>query len=263
MGGGVTSAHPQAPIPAPAPVPAPEPMSLTGLRDAVPFGLPGLACRQARFALPALGFDAALPAIAAGQPPLVVNLPPALAGAVPRRQAEFLAGRLCAALCLRALGAGDLTVPINPDRSPHWPPGFVGSISHSADQVCAVVARQSRYRLLGVDLEPLMPKAQAQDLAATILAPADAAQCPPNLDLAAFVTVIFSAKEAFYKAIYPSLGRVIGFHDVVLHQFGPHDLRLALAATVPPPPAIAPEFLVHYDLGRETCLCLMAQPCTR
>ncbi|EEW26663.1 4'-phosphopantetheinyl transferase family protein [Rhodobacter ferrooxidans] len=215
-----------------------------GISDAVPFGLPRLACRQGRIAPNAAYAD------------LGLALPAALLRAVPQRQAEFMAGRLCAALALRDLGAESVEVAVNPDRSPCWPVGFVGSISHSGDQVVAVVAKAGDYRRLGVDIEPLMPEAQSRDLAETLLAPVDAAFCPAGVGFAAFVTLVFSAKEAFYKALSADLGRIIGFHEVRLCGIAPGEVRLALV-----PGLGGAEHRLHYRWADGICLTLLAEPC--
>ncbi|MDT8856207.1 4'-phosphopantetheinyl transferase superfamily protein [Paracoccaceae bacterium Fryx2] len=214
-----------------------------------PFGLPGIACHQRRFT--------AADALAAPG----ITLPPSVLAAVPLRRAEFLAGRLCAALALRDLGCSTPDdVPVNPDRSPRWPPGFLGSISHSAGHAIAVAATTRTHSLLGIDLEPLMPPDVAQEVAPDILSPGDAAHCPPGLPFAAFVTTVFSAKEALYKAIHPRLLRVIPFHAARLTAFGPHDLRLALDEDLRAALGLAPDLGLRIHQGATSCLCLLAAP---
>src|SRR5437667_3257012 len=72
-----------------------------------------------------------------------VALPPTIEQAVPKRRLEFAAGRQCAHEALRVLAPLDGHSPIGIalDRSPVWPPGFVGSIAHTQGFASAAVAR--------------------------------------------------------------------------------------------------------------------------
>ena len=60
----------------------------------------------------------------------------AVAKAVPKRVAQFTAGRVCARRALAQLGNTE-PVPIlmGEDRAPQWPAGYVGSISHTDTSV--------------------------------------------------------------------------------------------------------------------------------
>src|SRR5688572_29707947 len=62
-----------------------------------------------------------------------IPLPATLHGAVPKRQAEFRAGRYCAMTALTALDArfAGCEVGRADSGAPVWPAGIVGSISHS------------------------------------------------------------------------------------------------------------------------------------
>ena len=69
-------------------------------------------------------------------------LPPeaqAIDHAVPKRRREFTAGRTAARRACARLGVWAGALPVAADRTPVWPEGVVGSISHS-DLSCAVLA---------------------------------------------------------------------------------------------------------------------------
>lgn len=122
---------------------------------------------------------------------------------LPKRLAEFRAGRAAAREALAALGLPDRAIPAGADRAPIWPMGVHGAISHS-DRLClAVVGWQRR---IGLDLEPATPL--EADLRGTILIGAEMGAS----DLGA--KLIFSAKEAVYKAQYPLTRQIIGFESV-------------------------------------------------
>src|ERR1700679_1440183 len=60
-----------------------------------------------------------------------IACPPSVARAVRSRQAEFFFGRLAARSVLAALNAPPGEVSVGASREPVWPPGIVGSISHT------------------------------------------------------------------------------------------------------------------------------------
>ena len=128
--------------------------------------------------------------------------------AVPKRQCEFSAGRAAARM---AMGLPDAMIALRPDRAPLWPVGICGSISHSDAACLAVAAPLKLFRGLGLDLEPSLPL--DRDLWQTVLTPAEQhfLACLPEADRGLTAKLIFSAKEAAYKAQYPISERLFGF----------------------------------------------------
>jgi enterobactin synthetase component D len=188
-----------------------------------PFGLPGLFWREGRFQS---GPARELHHLGDPLGPVAVHLPDSLQHAVAKRQSEFLAGRICAALALRAAGLPEVVGQNG--RAPLWPVGAVGSISHSDSRVVAAVSRD--HAGLGVDCETIMPTDQARQLASMILTPAEATLQPETMGFAAFLTLVFSAKEALYKAISARRAQMPEFHDVILTGVSADRLHLALDA---------------------------------
>lgn len=143
-------------------------------------------------------------------PPLLPVEEPAIARAVPRRRAEFTAGRAAARLAMQRLGQMPQAVPSAPDRSPIWPAGLTGSISHAAG-FCGAVLTQKKGQKLGLDIEDSAPL--EADLWPLVLTPDEIAALgrlpAPARGLAA--KRIFGIKEAAYKAQFPLTGAVIGF----------------------------------------------------
>jgi len=124
-------------------------------------------------------------------------------GAVPARRAEFVAGRAAAREAMRGLGVAPAAVPMNPDRSPAWPHGLTGSISHCADACLAIVGRRADFAGLGLDIEPA--RALDPGLWPVILRPDEATVDP---------LAVFVAKEAAYKAQYAVTGALFDFHTL-------------------------------------------------
>jgi len=137
----------------------------------------------------------------------------------PKRLREFAAGRHCAREALAALGEPRAPLPRRPDRQPAWPRGIIGSISHSSDYCAAVVARTSTCAALGFDAEEW--GRVGPELWSRIATPPELAWLrAQGSDAARCATLLFSAKEAFYKAQYPLSATFVGFEDVGF-QAGP------------------------------------------
>lgn len=148
-------------------------------------------------------------------PGLMASEKPAIANARAARQTEFVAGRRAARRAMAALGLAPAPIPAGPDRAPIWPTGVIGSISHTREVCVAVVALESAARSLGVDVE--FATSLEPDLMAQICSPLEQSRIE-GPEMALHAKLIFSAKEATYKAQYPLTGQLIGFDhlDVTL-----------------------------------------------
>src|SRR5438309_2203367 len=76
-----------------------------------------------------------------------------VAQAVPKRREHFTAGRNAGRAALRQLGLAPSAILSDPRGAPLWPDGVVGSITHCEGFCCAVVARQTSVRSIGIDAE--------------------------------------------------------------------------------------------------------------
>lgn len=134
--------------------------------------------------------------------------------AVPKRVQEFAAGRACARRALTEFGIHDYVLRAAADRQPVWPDSIVGSISHTTGFCVAVVGRKDRLLALGVDSEIVGDV--SRDIWPTVCCAAEATwrDSLPIDQQAAAVTLLFSAKEAFYKSQYPVTGEWMDFHDL-------------------------------------------------
>lgn len=143
-----------------------------------------------------------------------IFLPPHLASASPKRKSEFRAGRYCAMRALEAIGALPAVPPIGPNRAPVWPDDVVGSISHSAGYAIAVAARRLSYLGLGIDVEGIVPAEEVAGLLSHVASEAEMKLLSAGFSPATSFTLLFSGKEAIYKAIYPLVRRFVGFHEM-------------------------------------------------
>lgn len=128
------------------------------------------------------------------------------------RQNEFAAGRRCARRILDELGfEGSASLDADSEGVPTWSEGFVGSISHSRGVAAAVAGRASRYDLVGLDLEKTNRLSEAA--MKRVIHPTEAQFVNDDQVKA---TVLFSLKEAFYKAQFPRHRTPGNFHDLAL-----------------------------------------------
>jgi 4'-phosphopantetheinyl transferase EntD len=146
-----------------------------------------------------------------------------IAHAVESRRRQYAAVRSCARACLARLWYA--RVPILPGigGAPTWPAGVLGSMTHCAGYAAAAVGPLSRISAIGIDAEPDAPlpegvldlvatPAERDRLAVTQLEPDS-----PNWD-----RLLFSAKEAVYKAWFPLTGEWLD-HEEAEILFDPQD----------------------------------------
>ena len=122
------------------------------------------------------------------------------------RQLGFASGRHCAHLAQDLLGLIPSAV-LREDRVPIWPEHSVGSITHSSTIAAAFASTAAAS--VGVDIEEA---GRVDDKLFRILFTDWEKEKIPSYDFDA-AGVMFSAKEAGYKAIYPIGQAFIGFQQ--------------------------------------------------
>ena len=132
-------------------------------------------------------------------------------------------------------GVTDFPVRVARDRQPVWPESLIGSITHTQGFCAAVVAE--RARLIGVGVDSEVAGALKRALWPSICVAAETAWLGALLPVerAAAATLIFSAKEAFFKCQYPVVGEWLNFHDLCVKplDWGDGHGGFAVAATRP------------------------------
>jgi 4'-phosphopantetheinyl transferase EntD len=137
--------------------------------------------------------------------------------AVEKRRREFASGRGCAHRALERLGIPAGPVPAGARGEPLWPAGVVGTIAHCRGYRGCAVARAEDLLTIGIDAEPNQPLPQG--LIGDVARPeeigplAELARAEPTVH---WDRLLFSAKEAIYKAWYPLTERWLGFEDASL-----------------------------------------------
>ena len=151
--------------------------------------------------------------------------------AVRRRSA---AARIVGRQLLARLGYPECAVPKGAAGAPIWPAGITGSFAHDDQIAVAVVGKCNDITALGIDIEPaeLLPP-ELLELVATPQEQRNICDDPYRGRL------LFVAKEAVYKAVYPLDREFLDYHDIQIDLAGrkggvPNgrviDLRFAVSA---------------------------------
>lgn len=159
-----------------------------------------------------------------------VDFPPKLINAVPKRLSEFLAGRVLARVALEILHHASAPIAIGDWGSPVWPAGVSGSISHSQGKcACLVIAGDAK--LIGIDIEKIPTGASLQAILQEALngEERDRILRQTTFDAATLATLVFSAKETLYKALFPVVLGFFGFDAAVFNGIcGDNTLSLSI-----------------------------------
>jgi 4'-phosphopantetheinyl transferase EntD len=134
--------------------------------------------------------------------------------AVERRRLYYSLGRAAARDALAELGIYGVAIERGPSGEPLWPAGIVGAITHAGDLAIAIVGLGSNYAGLGIDFEQLSRGLTAR-AARLVCTPAEMAWVDPEAGTTR-LTMLFSAKEAVFKAMFPIEGVWLGFADAEL-----------------------------------------------
>ncbi|MFC0821281.1 4'-phosphopantetheinyl transferase family protein [Moraxella marmotae] len=138
-----------------------------------------------------------------------------------KRKRDYFFSRKCAKTLLMLMGCREHRIKLHnkADGQIMWPFGFIGSISHTQGCAMACIGLKNTTHYLGVDIERPMEQSVTTQIFALIshCSQADALQAycsqlrlPANI----VTTIIFSAKESFFKAIYPIDNRLFNFSDI-------------------------------------------------
>jgi enterobactin synthetase component D len=161
-----------------------------------------------------------------------VPFPSAFHSASALRKAEFIAGRIAAEQAFIGLGLEPQTVPIGNLREPLWPNSVLGSISHhNGHAYCLMMPRPANLHSpvsLGIDIESLIGNDDVDTMGLNIMSSSEISLTSAYFERPEFaLTLIFSAKESLFKALYPAVGRYFDFLDIRLSSINLDDNSVA------------------------------------
>lgn len=142
---------------------------------------------------------------------LSVPCPAGLAKAVAKRRSEFLAGRYCVRRALEAIGIVGVSVERGEGGCPVWPTSVQGSVSHHDGVAIAAVTVAPGVLGVGIDVQTIVPAKTIADISSSILHGYDATLMATQRQPELAFTLIFSIKESFFKAAFPSVRRYFDF----------------------------------------------------
>ncbi len=136
--------------------------------------------------------------------------------AVPRRRAEFIAGRWCAHQALQAILLPAAALPTGRLGAPCWPVGAVGSITHDAGYCVAVAGPAKSAAGIGIDWCDDTRLDGLPELTDQIVADAERTALARAPSAARHLQRLFCAKEAVVKAASASVGQFLELRDIVI-----------------------------------------------
>lgn len=135
------------------------------------------------------------------------------------RQQEFVGGRYCALKAAEKLGLKIDSLPLALSREPLWPGNVIGSISHTQDLAIGCVSLDDNVRSLGIDAEEIISREKLFNIIPLIASKDEKAILRQACDESQYelgFTILFSAKEALFKALFPICRSFIDFLEVRL-----------------------------------------------
>lgn len=140
-----------------------------------------------------------------------------------KRRCEYFYGRFCARAAIREFKPDfNEFIGTNEDRSPEWPSGIVGSISHCDGFAICVCSESHRTLGVGIDAENMIDAVIAKHIASSLVAVNELEiESIAHWSFETKLTLAFSAKESLFKALYPEVGRYFGFDSAELISADP------------------------------------------
>jgi len=148
-----------------------------------------------------------------------IPFPHSLKNAVVTRKAEYLAGRICSQKALAILNIKGFNVLSDSNRCSLWPDGIKGSITHSRYNAMAAITQEKSIFSVGIDLEPIVKTEVMLNIKDQISSYHEMKLITSFYPDEIAFTLLFSAKESFFKAAYPSIKKYFNFDTIELIDF--------------------------------------------
>lgn len=164
-----------------------------------------------------------------------VYRPIAITQSVNKRKAEYFAGRYLVARELQSRGFSHQPLEQNVDRSPRLPSDVIGSISHSNDLATVTVLPSSNVNRenIGIDIQHLISSEVCDDIENMVAAVQEVDLVVRyGLTRTEAVTLLFSAKEAIYKALARFVRRGLDFNSATLIEIDKGTVQFALSKDI-------------------------------
>ncbi|HEU4842782.1 MAG TPA: 4'-phosphopantetheinyl transferase superfamily protein [Burkholderiaceae bacterium] len=160
-----------------------------------------------------------------------IEFPLNIRNSVAKRQAEFIAGRICAQAALTEYGGDGHCVAIGSHRQPLWPAGLIGSITHNGQYAAALVCPSHALLGVGIDIESVVSDEARQAMTELVVSPEEAhflRGAAGTLGFDCLLTLVFSAKESFFKAAFAQVKEYFDFDAVRVIAIDPARAAISL-----------------------------------
>ncbi len=127
-----------------------------------------------------------------------------------------------ARILLAERGLVDVSIPRAPSGEPLWPAGIAGSLAHDDEMAVAAIGSAAEFSAIGIDVEPSVPL--PADISTLVRHKDDRPGMWDGYPLG--VRLLFSAKEAVYKAVFPVDHVILDYGEIAV------DLENGQARTV-------------------------------
>ena len=149
-----------------------------------------------------------------------IEIPTDINSLSPQRKASFLAGRLAVKNAFLDLGLRPKNIKVGLHKHPIWPDNIKGSISHCNNYSIATLD-SSCYteENIGIDFQDIINNKEIKLISDTVLTKSELKFLGMDVkgwDKEEIFTLIFSAKESFFKAMYPQIKQYFNFKDVII-----------------------------------------------
>lgn len=161
---------------------------------------------------------------------------------------------------MNALGHPKFDLLPAKNKSPRWPIGVQGSISHHHNLAVCIgwQSPATEQGDLGIDIESITDPPLALKLWRSIVSPAEK-KFLETLSLPFFtsLTLVFSAKESLYKALFPMVKHYFDFLDARVVGFTNTFLALELLVTLSTHIRAGMVFNCHYAIKDDEVLTVL------
>ncbi|WDE01128.1 4'-phosphopantetheinyl transferase family protein [Thalassomonas actiniarum] len=195
---------------------------------------------------------------------LAIPFPASLSRAVNKRQSEYLAGRYAAIQALAGLGITTRDIPTGEHRSPVWPKGVLASITHTSTSAFCVAAGKQTIKYLGIDHENWLKADNVAEIKNSIINEKEEVFLKQSdMSFEQAFTLVFSAKESLFKALYPSVGYYFDFSAAQIIDLNTenHSFCLRLTETLTPALTAGASFNGQFIFDESAVQTLICEPC--
>ena len=149
-----------------------------------------------------------------------------------KRKAQFLAGRFATRQALKVISTKNETIHIGKHREPLWGENIVGSISHgNGMSIATAQIKTSPNQSIGLDIQAILSDQEISDSAIIVLTPNDEKVLTKEDHTYSYnqlFTLLFSAKESFFKAAFQEVGEYFDFDVMSLKSIDIESQTLVL-----------------------------------